>query len=256
VTFFEYLRALITADYDLVRNDRFNYRVAFVEAFRRRGVSPDMGYGRSSGTPRTLSVETLRWQGIDQIEVPKSHRATSGRLYAGIVEDLKRYADACTYFKSREELFTETRKQRAVLQRRLKAAFAELPRFAHELGLDPERNFELHDLRRAMRSSPGGGVSPQVIVALTQSVPVDGDPDEGTPAYTFRGGSTLVVDLTVPEVKYRIVKRVQSEDRRDRTEAYIRELTGDPLRALFFGPNVREPFAALHALGEEGAGGS
>ena len=37
VTFLEYLRALITADFDLVGDDRYNYRVAFVEAFSRRG---------------------------------------------------------------------------------------------------------------------------------------------------------------------------------------------------------------------------
>jgi subtilisin family serine protease len=40
VTFFEYLRALITADFDLVRDDRHNYRVAFVESFRRWGIHP------------------------------------------------------------------------------------------------------------------------------------------------------------------------------------------------------------------------
>src|SRR6185436_19307103 len=38
VTFFEFLRALITADFDLVSDDHHNYRVAFVEAFRRRGI--------------------------------------------------------------------------------------------------------------------------------------------------------------------------------------------------------------------------
>src|SRR6185436_49490 len=40
ITFGEYLRAIITADYDLVRDDDENYRVAFVEAFRRRGLYP------------------------------------------------------------------------------------------------------------------------------------------------------------------------------------------------------------------------
>jgi hypothetical protein len=40
VTFFEYLRALITADFDLVPDDRYHYRVAFVEAFRGRGIYP------------------------------------------------------------------------------------------------------------------------------------------------------------------------------------------------------------------------
>jgi hypothetical protein len=54
LTFGEYLRALITADYDLVPDDRRGYRVAIVEAFRQRGIYPrDM---------RHLSPDSLRWQ--------------------------------------------------------------------------------------------------------------------------------------------------------------------------------------------------
>jgi hypothetical protein len=37
--FGEYLRAIVTADNDLVPNDPLRYRVAFVEAFRKRGIS-------------------------------------------------------------------------------------------------------------------------------------------------------------------------------------------------------------------------
>src|SRR4029453_14676322 len=40
VTFFEYLRAIITADFDTVRDDRLNYRVAVGARFRRRGIYP------------------------------------------------------------------------------------------------------------------------------------------------------------------------------------------------------------------------
>jgi hypothetical protein len=41
VRFGEFLRAIITADTDLIPDDRMNYRLAFVEAFRRRGIFPD-----------------------------------------------------------------------------------------------------------------------------------------------------------------------------------------------------------------------
>jgi hypothetical protein len=41
VRFGEFLRAIITADTDLIPDDRLNYRLAFVEAFRRRGIFPD-----------------------------------------------------------------------------------------------------------------------------------------------------------------------------------------------------------------------
>ena len=249
VTFFEYLRALITADSDLVRHDRHNYRVAFVEAFRRRGIYPLDGTTGAQDAPRTLSVDTLRWQGIDLSPFTKKAQAEIADQYAAVIADLKRYADACLYLDDRQELFEVTREARRGLQRRLKGLFAEVPEFAEELGLDPEKkSFEVHELRRAMRISPDGRHVPQLVVALTQSTRVRASKTDGIPQHTFRGGSTLVVDLSVPEVKYRIVKRMTSADRRSRTAAHVRELTADPLRALLFGPEQREPFAALHTL--------
>ena len=53
ITFGEYLRALITADRDLVPDDPLGYRVAFMEAFRRRGLLPR--------DVRTVSEESLAW---------------------------------------------------------------------------------------------------------------------------------------------------------------------------------------------------
>ena len=56
ITFGDYLRAIITADTDLYAEDEHGYRIAFVEAFRRRGIYPrDI---------RTLSQESLSWSSI------------------------------------------------------------------------------------------------------------------------------------------------------------------------------------------------
>ncbi len=55
VTFGDYLRAIITADMDLNPEDDHHYRVAIVEAFRRRGIFP-------RGV-RHLSIDTLCWPG-------------------------------------------------------------------------------------------------------------------------------------------------------------------------------------------------
>ncbi|HSS50772.1 MAG TPA: peptidase S8, partial [Thermoanaerobaculia bacterium] len=55
ITFGEYLRALVTGDWDLVPDDERNYRVAVIEAFRRRGIYPR--------DVRTLAADALRWQG-------------------------------------------------------------------------------------------------------------------------------------------------------------------------------------------------
>jgi len=54
VTFGDFMRALITADFDLVPDDDRNYRVALIEAFRAWGIYPH--------DVRTLSVESLRWK--------------------------------------------------------------------------------------------------------------------------------------------------------------------------------------------------
>ncbi|HSK79075.1 MAG TPA: S8 family serine peptidase [Thermoanaerobaculia bacterium] len=250
VTFFEYLRALITADFDLVTDDRHNYRVAFVEAFRRRGIYPLNLEAAADDTPRTLSVDTLRWQGLDLSMFSRKVQTAIWKQYGEVIEGLKQYADACLYLNDREELFFRTRDQRRALHKQLAAAFQALPEFAGQLGLDPAtQKFEVHELRPAMHSRSDGRHIPQVIVVLTQSVEAA---EEGVPSYRFRGGSTLVVDLSIPEIKYRIVKNIRSTRRQERTAAFVREATADPLRALFFSPERREPFAALHALADEG----
>ncbi|MBR9980906.1 MAG: hypothetical protein KFF50_07765, partial [Desulfatitalea sp.] len=243
VTFFEYLRALITADYDLVRDDRYNYRVAFVEAFRCRGIYPLNLATPSPDTLRTLSVETLRWQGIDTAKLPKSH-------YQEIIAGLKQYADACFYRGQRQALYKATWHHRRILHRQLKQAFKDHPDFAAELGLDGGRAFEVHEMRRAMRITPDGRHTPQVVVCLTQSRPIAADRRRGTPRFMFSGGATLIVDLSLPAVTYRIVKHVESQSRLARTAEFARQVAADPLRALYFASDRAEPFAALHALAE------
>jgi len=249
VTFFEFLRALITADFDLVSDDHHNYRVAFVEAFRRRGIYPVNLGAPTHDTPRTLSVDTLRWQGIDPFNFPKGVRTAILEQYESVIEGLKRYADACFYLNDRKTLFNAAREQRRKLHEQLEVAFKAVPKFADELGLDPGLKFEVHELRRAVRVSPDGRHAPQLVVALTQSKLIKRD---DTPHHVFRGGSTLIVDISKPEVKYRVIKNINSEERQERTAAFIRESAADPLRALFFSSDRPEPFAALHSLADDG----
>src|SRR5205085_1169728 len=238
ITFGEYLRGIITADADLVEDDRYNYRVAFVEAYRKRGIYPrDLD---------TLSVDTLRWQGVS-IENPPAQ-------YAAIIEQLKSYADACFYMTNREQLFLETRRQRELLHDKLKEIFKESPDFARTLGLnfnfDPELSFEVHALRRSNRVGPYGNHRPQVVVALTQSrdIEIDGS----SKPHRFRGGSTLIVDLAKPAVQYAIIKNIASPSRLERTNEFLKNALQDPVQALLLAPDRKERFAALHSLAELG----
>jgi len=244
LTFGEFLRGLITADADLVADDRYNYRVAFVEAFRRRGIYPrDL---------QTLSVDTLRWQGSDLISLVKQYPALGKGLKA-ILKQLKRYADNCFYIADREELFLETRKQRGILHKILVDVFKSLPEdakkeFSLRLGLDPNSatDFEVHELRRSIRVSPDGKHLPQIIIGLTQTA----DLKVNSTTHLFRGGSTLVVDLSKSEVIYAIRKGIDSVTRKQRTQDFLGNALADPLKALLLGIGEREPFAALHSLAE------
>ena len=106
----------------------------------------------------------------------------------------------------------------------------------------------MHELRRALRTGPDGNTIPQIIAALTQVRTIDVDGPR-----QFLGGSTIVVDLGGPAIKYRIMKRVDSANREARTAAFLRASSSDPLRALLVAPDQKEPFALLHSLtGESG----
>jgi hypothetical protein len=150
----------------------------------------------------------------------------------------------------RKELFEETRRQRKALHETLEGVFAETPQFASTLGLDPELTFEIHELRSSMRVGPDGQHIPQIIAAITQRRSIRAD--ASSVSQIFRGGSTLVVSLSEPAVKYAIIKNINSDGRRKRTEEFLRDALRDPLRALLFAPGGGEPFAALHSFADVG----
>lgn len=246
VTFFDFLRALITADFDFVPEDPHHYRVAFIEAFRARGIYP---LGIDLGEPnalRTLSVDTVRW---DTFKAGKRSEKIV-RTYVRIVEQLREYADKSVYCASRKELFELTREWRRRLHAMLKEAFKASPGFVKDLGLDPRiKTFEVHALRRASRTSDDGRNVRQLFVALTQArtVPASGS----RPAFEMRGGATIVVDLASTEVLYRIYKNVNSQARNDRAAAFAVSNANDPVRRLILGASD-EPFSALHSFLEAG----
>ncbi|MFN7931143.1 MAG: hypothetical protein U0Y68_25090 [Blastocatellia bacterium] len=234
ITFGEYLRGLITADFDLVEDDRYNYRVAFVEAFRRRGIYPPK--------VETLSVDTLRWQGLDYSVLSDAEDRTVRKRSQALLKPLRRFSDACFYLRDREALFNSTRQQRAWLHQTLASLFKEVPAFASLIGLDSKLPFEFHALRRSLRISPDGKPMPQIVASLTQERALQG----GAPEQNFRGGVTLLIDLATSSIQYAIKKSITSMNREDQTAKFLRDARQDPLRALLLAPQTKEPFAALH----------
>lgn len=289
ITFGDYLRALVTADYEMVRDDDRGYRVAFIEAFRRRGIYPrDL---------RTLSEDTLRWSA--------SHDDAECDLEP-LCEVLRDFLQRHTYITARnqepewwdsigggeagawdglserERIFWTMEHYGMRLNRRINAklydgerdAFARLAGLFLSVDAPPpglglrggRPRFEVHSIRPALRVGPDGDLLAEVVISITQSrkVPLDpgaspspawyaseSDDDDGVevPGFTFRGGCTLILDLESQELRYAVVKRIDSVNRLRRQQRYRSGGEYPGLRATYFGaaPDAREPFAFLHA---------
>lgn len=236
ITFGEFLRAIITADFDLVPNDDLNYRISFIEAFRRRGIfSSDM---------RTLGVESLLWRGPSNDVLRPSSPLQSG------LAGLRAYAGDNLYTDSREATFHFERGMRKEIHDWLKTHLQGSPHGrsdAQYLGLDPNRpGFEVRSARIAYRTSPDGGMVPQLLVGILQeqNQPVDPADPHGE-QMAFVGGSTLVADLREARIRYCIRKSFSSASRLARQQEFASQ-TG--LSGLYFGSAMlrTEPFALMH----------
>ena len=236
LTFGEYLRALITADRDLVEDDDLHYRVAFIEAFRRRGIYPrDL---------RTLSEESLVWRGPEE-----DGYSVSAPLLRGI-KPLRRYAERLFYAKTRKEVFYLARDMRREIHGYLQEHLDGTQGGAKDgryLGLQVVRGrktrFEVRAARVANRIGPDGNLLPQFVVELLQKRNVAA---QGRPSSLFWGGCTLVADLYSSRIRYCIRKDVLSQTRQERQAAF-RAAAEPSLRDTYFeAVHVGEPFAMIH----------
>jgi hypothetical protein len=233
ITFGEYLRAIVTADADVVPDDDLNYRVAFLEAFRRRGIQPP--------DVRTLSVESLLWRSpeSDQFRPSDGLRGMIGSFYPAAERFLAAQSLGAPHEESnirpgetgeppsvRAKLHLLQREVRGDLHETLRAHLKtpEGARDAEFLGLDPSRHFEVHALRYALRASPDGDVVPQMVFTLLQDreVPMDRKDPHG-PTMLYEGGCTVVADLRGRRIRYVIRKRANSESRLERQQAFAME---------------------------------
>lgn len=247
ITFGEYLRALITADVDVVPDDPFGYRVAFIEAFRERGILPR--------DVKTYSQESLAWNTVSD-----NRPAWLKPLLEGI--DLKWNQDL-----TRSEIFALNNENCFKLWTNLNAVFGSNPGVMAELGLEPNlrryrsdgtpvkeppkgpTTFEVHSVRPLRRRSPSGSYRFDVIAIIRQRRPVPIAPKEPNgPWFWFRSGATLIFDsrLNQEEIRYAIVKNSGSASRLERQRETEAGSQGASLRALYFGGSDVEPFAALH----------
>lgn len=264
--FGDYLRALITADADLIPDDRLNYRVAFIEAFRRRGIYPlDV---------RTLSEESLLWEAPG----PEDQKAFRPALRGPAKlrhKALRKLARDWGLKSDRKMIFRLCRWSQA----RLHGQFTDPPQpgAARVVGLTLEEDapatiyrkgglpaLEVHSVRPARRVGPDGNTMTDLVVEMTQrrrgyldpdvQEEADAGKDKGPPDFIFRGGCTLLIDLETGEVRYCVGKGIESKRRLEAQRMFLAEHLDTSLRASYFADPRRIYFKnVVDGMGEDGA---
>jgi hypothetical protein len=234
LTFGDYLRAIITADWEYDPVDEDNRRVAFIEAFRRHGILP--------GDVRALSLEGLLWKQV------KAAPDEDEKVVIDFVRDWTKSIKSWSLSSDRKELFEMMKSRRAALHKFLAKRAA-----AGELSfIDRRYPFEIHSLRPSSRVDSKGKSHFQWIIEVTQRTPEFLDPDDSSvqnavPDYYFRGGATLLVDAESGRLRYSIPKSLNDQGRRDRQRQYMTDVANRSLYATYFRDlSDQEPFAALH----------
>ena len=248
LTFGDYLRALVTSDRDMVPEDTHCYRVALIDAFRKRGIfAPGV---------KSLSEQCLAWPSGAEL----------GYDAAWLNAQLRRTTDWLRYEGERAAIAAKSCRAASSLHEQLAGKLEPgLFRFGEICGLalnpktapkDIARDergmpkFEVHQFRTAFRARPDGTLLNHVVLSLTQRRHIR-MPDGGG-SYEFRGGATLILDLDTMELRHCIRRPITDEARRAAYEAYMNDELPLAIRKKFFrqeGDGGFEPFAFLH--GEE-----
>lgn len=237
ITFGEYLRAIITADFDLISDDSRDYRLAFIDAFRRRGIYPQ--------GIKTLSEESLRYccEPILKGETKK--------LFKIIIKFLREYRNEVIYQTDRKKIYNISRdyiggtKSLKGLHKRIFFKFEDSSEFEKLTGLvfnarwpdfgirtshayskdGTGPSFRVQKLRVVSRTGPEGNQINYIVFTMVQRAGVvvtDKEittyiPDDNEPApaggFEFWGGCTMIFDLDTLHLRYAIAKPILCPDR-------------------------------------------
>ncbi len=248
INFGDFLRAMITADIEMVPEDEMNYRIMLIESFRQRGIFPE--------NVKTLSVESLAWT-----KVNKEFPGLESKLNH-IIQLINDYQlQNHTSFKDRLHYFEAHNSFREILHNRFYEKFEYNSDFENLTGLIFGNDFKsskinasttyphfpsffVQSLALNRRVDMDGNIKNQAIVSIIQKR----NYEEGK---VFYGGTTLIFDMDKFELIYSIKKAIKDDIRLEQNKMYqtgagksyiSRAKSYQMDRASFFGP-----FASLHA---------
>ena len=275
VRFGEFLRGIVTADTDLVPVDRYGYRVAMIEAFRRRGIVPE--------DCLSLAPDSLLWES-DESEPPLKIADIPKRIK---IDGKWRKFDL-ERAQTRDGSAAQAESNRSVLQEWLMEEETEATDRAWQLacgvifrsaligpephtvmdwspeGEPPKPRFEpkveVHSVRITRRAGPDGQDVRQLVIEVTQRRRgfFDADKqdtedrtrqdDPAPPDFTFRGGTTLIFDLFSRKLRYTIRKKITDDKRLAAQREFLLDRANGSLGMAYSGHSEsgREPFAMVH----------
>ena len=287
ITFGDYLRAIITADFDMVENDEHGYRAAFVEAFQQRGIF-------AAGI-RSMAIEELRY------ELRTESLAHQKRDLGIFLNFLRKVKEEIAYLKDREQIHRATKefaegkngiheRIQYKFTREVTEEFADLTGLMfpgnktatekkgleHGYGTDRKisniASYVVGNVWLANRTTPDGGILNHLIVTVVQKRGVNFDDDgttfeidgknpffvpdakdqskRGENSIEFGGGCTLVFDLDNESLRYAIKKDIDDEARMIRQYEYQSGRMGPKNETYFTSQamnNLSGPFACMHS---------
>jgi hypothetical protein len=283
--FGDYLRAVLTADADLVPDDPLRYRVALAESFRKRGIyvpnclsmapesliwgAPDLGPGLGKREEeRGLFADLLPRLNISSLFQNPAQKAPGGpfpNLRESSIRVIRHNQWAIW------EWFNEPSAEDAEWEKLLGMQLCEdfslksIPTSRAQKKQNAGKLFpavEVHSARIARRAGPNGEELHQLIIQMTQRRRAYRTPeeqakaDDGTleqenperwnePDFWFRGGATLLVDMRDGRLRRVIGQRINDEDRLARQRTYREEAGFGFTQGTDTGLG-REPFAFIH----------
>ncbi len=282
VTFGDYLRAIITADLDMVADDEKSYRVAFIEAFQKRGIYP--------GAVKSMSVESLAYEQYPELILEDSNAEI-------FVKFLRLYKEKISYLTDRKQIYDLTKQfiiggpiAKLGMHKRIHLKFLQSKsggRFSELSGLSFTANeqqcckdgmdfskfsktaaYSIENLWLASRITPNDKIVNHVIITMGQKrgvnayIDANGDfkiknyyqPEfakDNKGGFIFRGGCTLIFDLDTMKLKYAIKKDINDIKRMEQQYRYSKGMFDGDAAFTYFDDKtlagLSGPFAFMHS---------
>ena len=230
VTFGDFLRALVTADYEMVPDDEARLRASMIEAFRLRGIYPDGAL--------SLAEDSLLWRAPDAALEKIPFEPFEQRL-AENARSFDRWGKIVVDDESAKDL----RKAAAML-----VWWAR--KNAEPLGLISGHRIELLGYHTVFRVAPNGELLVELVAQFEQKEKAS----RNDPAYggvPFRGGTTVIAGVD-GVVRY-VIPKPMSDQRRANQKKYVTQLDATDVALAWCDDDyeatrmrARTNFAALH----------